>query len=175
MMDPRTQPTEQPLKAGVPRELEPLPLLVVRRPRTTGPGLCPIVLASGLPAVGQKDWVIQRTTQATWQWPLSAHQLKHLPSFYWEGFRPWPHPDLEIIYSGTVKGKRTVQKEECTDTSDWTVNGQSNAGGTGSRARRKALQPRARMDYKLGCAEQTVCGLLVFYQDPNKDLKFISH
>ena len=96
-MDPTTQPTEQPLKAGVPRELEPLPLLVVRRPRTTGPGPCPTVLASGLPAVGQKDWVIQRNTQATWQWPLSAHQLKHLPSFYWEGFRAWPHLDLEIV------------------------------------------------------------------------------
>ena len=38
--------------------------VVVRRPRTTGPGPCPTVLASGLPAVGQKDWVIQRNTQA---------------------------------------------------------------------------------------------------------------
>lgn len=49
MWVPMTQPTEQPVKGVV----EPLPLPVVRRPRTTGPGLYPTALASWLPAVGQ--------------------------------------------------------------------------------------------------------------------------
>lgn len=49
---------------------------------------------------------------------------------------------------------------------------QSNAVG-GSRA--AGSLPRARAVYKLGFAGHTMCGLLGFYQDPNRDLKFISH
>lgn len=54
--------------------VEPLPSPAVRRPRTIGPGLYSNALASWLPAVGQKDRVIQRNAQAMQPWPVLAHQ-----------------------------------------------------------------------------------------------------